>query len=81
MDKELAVEEMIETIREFGQCSVFLADDDEIAISPATDYIGGEEGYYMCDALGNIQYSNIEEICEDVMDFIDDREILHVEVD
>ena len=81
MNYEKAFEEMIETIKEFGQCSVFLADEDEIAISPATDYVGGEDGHYMSDVLGNIQYNNIEEICQDVLDFIDGRKIDSIEVD
>lgn len=81
MNRKDAFEEMIETIREFGQCSVFLADEDQISISPATDYCGGEEGYYMCSELGNIQYNDIENICQDVLEFIGDRKIDSVEVD
>lgn len=81
MDSEKALKEMIETIEEFGQCAIYLADDDEICICPATDFVNGEEGYYMCDVLGNIQYDSIEIICRDVLEHIDDREIESIEVD
>ena len=81
MDKEVALKEMIETIEEFGQCSVLLSDEDQIVVSPATDYCGGEEGYHMCSELGNIQYDDIERICQDVLELIGDVEIDSVEVD
>lgn len=81
METAKAFEEMVSTIEEFGQCSVFLANEDQITISPATDYCGGEEGYYMCSELGNIQYDDIESICRDVLELIGDVEIDSVEVD
>jgi hypothetical protein len=70
MDRLAAFEEMVECINEFETCVVTLEDGEQYAISPATDYVGGEEGYYMSSELGNIMYSNIEEICEDLLDLI-----------
>lgn len=81
MNKNKAFFKMVDTINEFGQCTVYLEDSDEIVIEPAENFIGGEEGYYMCDVLGNIQYDNLEEICEDVLELIDDRKIESIEVD
>lgn len=86
MNQMRAIEEMIETIQEFDQCTIYLEEtedneDTEICICSATDYVGGEEGYYMCDVLGNVQYDDIEEICQDVIEHIQDRVVISIEVD
>lgn len=80
MNKTEALNLMIETVKEFGQCSVILVNGDEVNISPATDYVGGEEGYYMSTNIGNVMYDNIEEICSALLKTIDE-EIEEVNVD
>lgn len=80
MDKNKYLEEMIGTIQEFGQCTIYLSDGDMICIEPAENFIGGEEGYYMCDVLGNIQYYDIANICEEVLEYIE-VDIDSIEVD
>lgn len=80
MDNLKAFEIMVNTIKEFGECTITCSNGDEYNICPATQYVGGEEGYYMCDRLGNVQYDNIEEICNDLLDNIE-GEIEEVNVD
>jgi hypothetical protein len=71
MDREMAFREMIECIKDFNNCVVTLEDGEQYSISPATDYVGGEEGYYMSSELGNIMYSYVEEICNDLLSLIE----------
>lgn len=81
MSREKAFKEMIETIEEFGQCMVMLENEDGYGISPANHYIGGEEGYYMSSELGNVQYDDVEAICNDLLDFIGEEKIVEISVD
>lgn len=84
MNREKALTEMIEIIKEFDQCSIWLDNEEQYTIHPATNYVGGSEGYYMCSELGNIQYDYIEEICNDLLDYIEraeDSNIKEITVD
>lgn len=81
MNKDKAFEEMVSTIKEFDQCSIWLENEEQYTINPATNYSGGEEGYYMSSELGNIQYEDIESICSDMIRFIGDKKIVEVTVD
>ncbi len=80
MGREKAFEEMVETLNEFGECLVITESGEEYSVAPATDFVGGEEGYYMCDVLGNVMYSNPEEICAELLNNIKE-EVVEVEVD
>ncbi len=71
MDKKKAFQEMVECINDFNECIVTLEDGEQYSVSPATEYVGGEEGYYISSELGNIMYSDVEEICNDLLVLIE----------
>jgi len=69
MNRDEAFALMVETIKKNGNCLV-ITEEEDYAILPATEFVGGEEGYYMCSELGNVMYDVVEEICNDLLDFI-----------
>lgn len=81
MGRDEIFDEILDVLMKFGQCALYLEDEDEIAICPAEEFVGGTEGYYMCDVLGNVEYNNPNSIIRDVLNFIGDRKIDSIEVD
>ncbi len=79
MDYNKALEEMIETLKETEYCTIYLEDGDVIEICPASEFVGGSDGFYMSDVIGNVEYDSAESICEEVLNFIDDRVIDYID--
>lgn len=79
MDHIVALEDMIMTLIETDYCTVYLEDGDVIEICPASEFVGGCDGFYMSDVIGNVEYDSAESICEEVLNFIDDRVIDYID--
>lgn len=69
MTREEAFKEAYEILTDFSQVSIW-TNEDQRTISPADEYCGGDEGCFIADALGNIQYDTEESVINDLLDFI-----------
>ncbi len=60
---------------------VVATNEDEYTICNGTAFVGGLEDTLMCDVLGNVAYSTIESIGNDLYDYLtrNDEEIIDVE--
>lgn len=56
MNRDEAFALMVETIKINGNCIV-VTDGEDYPILSATEFGGGEEGYYMCSELGIVMYT------------------------
>lgn len=80
MDKDKAFQNMISILEENDECIIVMDDGEEYSIAPANYYVGGSEGYYICDYLGNIQYPSIEEVCNEFLARIDCSKIKEITI-
>ena len=66
-----------------GQFYIITSEDDKYEIGCATNYIGGDsmEGSLISDLLGNVAYSNMGQMADDIIDFLAENGIYIVEID
>lgn len=53
----------------FGEVTI-VTNEDEYSIEDSENFIGGIEGCYTSELLGNVAYSNLKDISEEVYDYI-----------
>lgn len=73
MNKQVAFQEMVEILKEFGECVVTLKNGDTCSIS-------GKSGYFMSNELDNVMYVTETSICDDLLNWIGDEEIEKISV-
>lgn len=78
MNKEQFIKKVAE---KFGGAVTIETQSGDYTIEESDNFIGGNEGEYMSDLLGNISYSSLEDIASAMYDYIVnelEEEILHV---
>ena len=70
MDREQIIKEVENILEEIGECGVRLSDGDVLEIVPSENFIGGIEGHYASENLGNVAYSNARDVVEELLNFV-----------
>jgi hypothetical protein len=71
-------QELIDQLHEQDVIFCALTSDDSFSIGTATYWLGGNEGRFMCDFIGNIEYNTIEACVNALFAFLD-KEGLEIE--
>ena len=71
-------EEIIEELGIFEEVSLS-TEDLSIEIAGGDSFVGGTEDGYICDYLGNVQYSSIESVVDALMDSLSELEIEYLD--
>lgn len=72
MEKEILIKLIQEQLENDIECKLELSDGNEVILAPSIDFIGGIEGCYTSDIIGNVAYDNPRELIEDVLDYIEE---------
>ena len=67
MNKQEFINEVVE---KYDNTVTVITNDGEYDIMDGSNFIGGTEGTYMCDLLGNIYYNNLNSIAGKLYDYI-----------
>jgi len=68
-------DEIMQAINDLGYISIVLSDGDIVAIGDADNWLGGSDEGYMCDALGNVEYSSIENCVDALITYLFEKNI------
>ena len=84
MNTEKQYMEALDTLKEFGEVLIWVDESEQYYnICGAENYSGGEEGYYMSDYMGNVQYDDPEELLSAIWNVIesDGERVVDITVD
>jgi hypothetical protein len=63
-------EDFIKEVKELGEGCTIETNDGEYSIEDGSYFVGGEEGTFMSELLGNVYYEDIEDIASAMYDYI-----------
>lgn len=77
----ISKQELIEAIASMNVVRCTLGDGDTFNIGTADYWIGGTENGFMCDLLGNVEYSSAISVVEALFAYLDELGEMIQEID
>ena len=74
-------QEVIKELEVGNGISIQTKSGEEYDIQDGANFVGGDKGFFMSSMLGNVQYTEINEIVNDLFELINENGELILEVD